>query len=172
MSVLADPSAGQAATPDPSVWHGCIPQINPATGLSTDYLNHFTEAVMVIAMLPTAPECVVDLMAWQPKSYVEHFEQSSFTDRDKIIAAYHGAPAEVRDGLERVSETLNTLLASTRDVMIQCVDAPNIGELTERALYWLNPLVERTAGVITGTARGSDAESATAQGAVDILFTR
>ena len=52
------------------------PNINPATGLSTDYLNHFTEALMVLEMVRDMPECIDDLRAWQPKTYTEHFAGS------------------------------------------------------------------------------------------------
>ena len=30
--------------------------INAATGLATDYLNHFNEAIMLLEMLASAPE--------------------------------------------------------------------------------------------------------------------
>jgi hypothetical protein len=32
--------------------------INPRTRLATDYLNHFNEAIMLLYMLSSAPECV------------------------------------------------------------------------------------------------------------------
>jgi hypothetical protein len=47
--------------------------INPATGLATDYLNHFNEAIMLLEMLSSCPDCRDDLLAWQPMSYREHF---------------------------------------------------------------------------------------------------
>ena len=56
--------------------------INPATGLSTDYLNHFTEAIMLLEMLSSCPECLDDFLGWRPKSYREHFAASRFSDRD------------------------------------------------------------------------------------------
>ena len=31
--------------------------INPRTGLASDYLNHFNEAVMLLDLLQQAPEC-------------------------------------------------------------------------------------------------------------------
>jgi len=34
--------------------------INPPTGLATDYLNHFSEAVMLLEMVPVMPECAED----------------------------------------------------------------------------------------------------------------
>ena len=47
--------------------------INPATGLATDYLNHFNEAIMLLEMLSSCPDCIEDFLAWQPLSYREHF---------------------------------------------------------------------------------------------------
>ena len=43
--------------------------INPQTGLATDYLNHFNEAVMLLDMIPDVPDCVQDFMEWRPLAY-------------------------------------------------------------------------------------------------------
>ena len=62
------------------------------TGLSTDYLNHFTEADHGAGdAAGTVPECLDDLLAWEPKTYREHFAASRFSNRDAIIAAYEAA---------------------------------------------------------------------------------
>src|SRR2546430_6889957 len=50
--------------------------INPRTGLATDYLNHFNEAVMLLEMIPDIPECAEDFLQWRPLSYAEHFTAS------------------------------------------------------------------------------------------------
>ncbi len=76
--------------------------INPVTGLATDYLNHFNEAIMLLEMLPMAPDCKADFLAWRPMSYAEHFAASHFKHRDLAIAAYEVAdpalsPAARRD---------------------------------------------------------------------------
>jgi hypothetical protein len=42
--------------------------INPRTGLATDYLNHFNEAIMLLEMIPDMPECAEDFLGWQPLS--------------------------------------------------------------------------------------------------------
>ena len=52
--------------------------INPRTGLATDYLNHFNEAVMLLEMIPDMPECAEDFLGWQPLTYREHFTASHF----------------------------------------------------------------------------------------------
>src|SRR6516225_7897250 len=41
--------------------------INPRTGLATDYLNHFNQAVMLLDMIPDMPECAEDFLQWQPR---------------------------------------------------------------------------------------------------------
>ena len=61
--------------------------INPRTGLATDYLNHFNEAVMLLEMIPDIPECVEDFLQWHPLSYAEHFTASNFAARDLAISA-------------------------------------------------------------------------------------
>ena len=42
--------------------------INPRTGLATDYLNHFNEAIMLLEMIPDMPECAEEFLAWHPRS--------------------------------------------------------------------------------------------------------
>src|SRR6058998_2382051 len=65
--------------------------INPTTGLATDYLNHFNEAIMLLEMIPAMPECADDFLSWQPLTYAEHFVASNFKGRDLAISAYNEA---------------------------------------------------------------------------------
>jgi len=46
---------------------GC--QHQSPTGLATDYLNHFNEAIMLLEMIPDMPECAEDFLQWRPLSY-------------------------------------------------------------------------------------------------------
>ena len=152
--------------------HLDIPNINPLTGLSTDYLNHFTEAVMALEVVTTIPECLPDLQAWRPKTYCEHFASSRFSNRDRVIAAYHNADPKVRDDLDRASETLNTVLQQTRDAVVAQLSTPIADELAARAVAWLKPLIARTAAVINGAAAGPSADRHCTQAAIDTLFGR
>src|SRR5919107_4817280 len=70
--------------------------INPRTGLATDYLNHFNEAIMLLEMVPDMPECAEDFLTWTPLSYAEHFWASNFKARDLAIEAYECADPKVR----------------------------------------------------------------------------
>src|SRR5580698_1252656 len=77
--------------------------INPATGLATDYLNHFNEAIMLLEMVSSCPECLEDFLGWRPMSYREHFVASRFTGRDLAIAAYDAADPDLRNCLDALA---------------------------------------------------------------------
>jgi hypothetical protein len=147
------------------------PKINPLTGLSTDYLNHFTEAVMVLELAGAMPECVEDLHTWRPKSYAAHFAASRFSNRDAIVAAYQAADPAVRNALDRNAELLNALTERSRDLICQQTDQAEIEAIARRAVERLRPLIARTAAVINGTV----VDAAGRQGpqpAIDAMFAR
>ena len=56
MLAVADCPIAPATTASPVTSGRSGPNINPVTGLSTDYLNHFTEAIMLLELLPADPE--------------------------------------------------------------------------------------------------------------------
>jgi hypothetical protein len=51
MLAVADCPIAPATTASPVTSGRTGPNINPVTGLSTDYLNHFTEAIMLLELL-------------------------------------------------------------------------------------------------------------------------
>src|SRR5438105_9348396 len=77
--------------------------INPRTGLATDYLNHFNEAVMLLEMIPDMPECAEDFLGWHPLTYREHFMASNFKARDLAIEAYHAADEAIRTEFDNIT---------------------------------------------------------------------
>ena len=87
--------------------------INPKTGLASDYLNHFNEAIMLLDLLPTTPECIVELIGWEPLSYEEHFAASHFKGKELAIAAYGMAEPAARAQLDELADTMNALLVAT-----------------------------------------------------------
>ena len=147
------------------------PNINPATGLSTDYLNHFTEAVMALEMVGTMPECLVDLRAWEVKTYPEHFAASHFSNRDAIIAAYQNADPAVRMALDQTSEVLNAMVWRTRELVLRHTGTAEVETVARRALNRLRPLIDRTVAVINGTAIQTPDRQGP-QAAVDAIFDR
>ena len=124
--------------------------INPATGLATDYLNHFNEAIMLLDLVATVPECLPDLMAWGPMSYQEHFAGSRFKDRELAVAAYHTADPAARAELERLADAMTALLLATRDAMMMEGCAVETAEEASKAAARLRALMAQAGAVING----------------------
>ena len=141
--------------------------INPATGLATDYLNHFNEAIMLLEMLSSVPECRDDFLGWRPMSYREHFEVSRFKGRAIAIAAYDAADPSVRDRLDALAGTMTAVLEATRAAMASDLPTQTAGALAERAAALLRPLVARAGAVINGEDAG---EPTAPQAVVDGLM--
>ena len=126
--------------------------INPATGLATDYLNHFNEAIMLLEMLSSCPDCLDDFLNWQPMSYREHFAASRFQGRDMAIAAYDAADPNLRSCLDTLAGTMTAVLQATRAALAADMPPEASGALAEHAAALLRPLAARAGAVINGDA--------------------
>jgi len=124
--------------------------INPRTGLATDYLNHFNEAVMLLEMVPDMPECAEDFLAWQPLSYAEHFTASNFKARDLAIEAYDTADARIRTEFDNVTSAITAILTAVGEAMREASQDKTRARLAEQATGWVKPLVTQAGGIING----------------------
>ena len=145
--------------------------INPVTGLATDYLNHFNEAIMLLEMLPMTPDCKEDFLTWRPMSYPEHFAASNFKHRDLAIAAYEVADPLFRRQLDEIADQMNRILMEAQEGLKGALSHHTIRILAEATAHWLRPLVARAGAVINGEAAAAQpiAEAAL-QDAIDALF--
>jgi hypothetical protein len=168
-----DAAADAPAILDPGRLNGT--NINPVTLLATDYLNHFNEAIMLLEMIPTAPECKEDFLTWRPLSYCSHFAQSRFKHRELAIAAYEVADPKYRNEIDQIARHMSMILLATCDAMRNELSPHTMGVLAETTARWLRPLVARAGAVINGeiddddTAATSDAAP---QDTIDALFDR
>ena len=144
--------------------------INPATGLATDYLNHFNEAIMLLEMLSSCPECRDDFLVWRPMSYREHFESSRFKGRVLAIAAYDAADPSLRGCLDTLAGTMTAVLEATRAAMGSDMAPESAVALAERAASLLRPLVARAGAVINGEDADDVGVPVTPQAVVDALM--
>src|SRR4029077_12034131 len=129
--------------------------INPRTGLATDYLNHFNEAIMLLEMIPDMPECAEDFLTWHPLSYSEHFWASNFRARDLAIEAYESADTKIRAEFDNITSTMTSILTAVGSAMRQVRQDKTRATLAEQAPAWVKPLVALAGGIING---GSEAD--------------
>jgi hypothetical protein len=124
--------------------------INPRTGLATDYLNHFNEAVMLLEMIPDMPDCAEDFLAWQPLSYCEHFAASNFRARELAIAAYDSADPAIRREFDGITSAMTSILTAVGTAMRQARQDKTRATLAQQATGWVKPLVTLAGGIING----------------------
>ena len=124
--------------------------INPRTGLATDYLNHFNEAIMLLEMIPDMPECAKDFLEWHPMSYAEHFTKSNFKARDLAIEAYESADEHIRAEFDNITSAMTSILTAVSEAMREAKQDKTRATLAEQATGWVKPLVALAGGIING----------------------
>jgi len=129
--------------------------INPRTGLATDYLNHFNEAIMLLEMIPDMPECATDFLQWRPLSYAEHFIASNFRARDLAIEAYESADPELRAEFDHMTQMMTNILTAVGQAMREVCQDSTRAKLAVQAIGWLRELVAATGGIINSGTEGN-----------------
>ncbi|MGL4728536.1 MAG: hypothetical protein ACRCWO_07250 [Bosea sp. (in: a-proteobacteria)] len=117
--------------------------------LSTDYLNRYNEALMLIEMASMDPTIVEDLAAWRPLGYVAHFENAGLRCGPGAIAAYQcltplsrQAFEHLCSGMDRlvmsVVNALNALKAPEDAVFVVDIAVSSFKSLLSRATAFIN----------------------------------
>ncbi len=139
--------------------------VNPTTGLATDYLNVFNEALMLISLVGEAPELLDELADWTPSAYDEHFRNSGFQHRDVVIAAYEAADPVLRADFDAAAHELCgsvdaavTQLSALHDTRQPLVDA------AQELLVQLQNEIASLSAMINGGGVSAS------QDAIDALF--
>jgi hypothetical protein len=147
--------------------------ISPVTWLATDYLNHFNEAIMLLEMYSSHPDCLDDILAWKPKSYREHFSSSQFKESKVALAAYDAADPQARRDLESLSDMMTVVLQATCAAMRSEMPPEEAKALTESVVSGLKPLVARAGAVINGDSpKSADDAEPDPQSFADIILKR
>jgi hypothetical protein len=159
-AVRTDLPTSRPTGPEAEAWAAKLraANINPRTGLATDYLNHFNEAIMLLEMIPDMPECAEDFLGWTPLSYAEHFTASNFKGRDLAIEAYELADSKIRADFDGVASTMTSILTAVGKAMREVRQDKTRATLAEQAIVWVKPLVTLAGGIING-AREADVDT-------------
>ncbi|MDA7948438.1 MAG: hypothetical protein MPJ78_13310 [Hyphomicrobiaceae bacterium] len=157
--------------------------VNPETLLTTDYLNHFNEIIMLLELVPSAPvQFASELAEWQHESYEEHFTHSGFRDKELAIVCYHNAPEDIRHAFDSsiadLEQEMILLLQQVQD-KINTGDTEGLTRLCDEGVPRLQDLVQISAGIVNGAlpnmpeaANQNDAPAGASatQSDVDALF--
>jgi hypothetical protein len=135
--------------------------LDPETLLATDYLNHFNEIVMLLEMVPDMPEIMEEVKAWQPKSYVDHFRDSTIADRELAMETYAHVLPVYKEPFDQTVDQLNNLIASCVDRLEHYIAAGDEGMLREQASVMsrmIQRLLDTASGIIHGATKTMDQE--------------
>lgn len=141
--------------------------IDEKTLLATDYLNHFNEIVMLLEMVPDMPEILEEAKAWQPKSYCDHFRDSTFHDRDLAVEAYAAVPSRFRQPFEETIEHMNRLVAQALEHLEDTMGTGD-NELLRAKATAVSRALQRLMDVASAIIHGSSV--AMAQDEIDALL--
>lgn len=148
--------------------------VHSVSGLATDYLNVFNEALMLLSLAGDEPEMLEELADWTAPDYATHFQQSGFAARDVIIAAYETAPQAVRAPFDAAAAQL---AAAIQKVVAQLTRAQAAGgdlpamiqvvtESLQRDIARLDALIHGGAEALASNA----SDGSGAQASIDALF--
>lgn len=143
--------------------------VNPETGLATDYLNHFNEAVMLLDMAGDMPELAEELLEWEPVSYEQHYIRTNYHGTETVIGAWKAAPHSVRAYFETLISGLDNALEEAKLYVRD-------GE-TDKAIALKSEDIEPLLAAARACVNGSDEpnpyqddNSASDQAEIDALF--
>ncbi len=128
--------------------------LNRKSLLATDSLNHFNDVVMLFDLIADMLECFEEVVAWQPKSYQDHFRDSGVSDCDFAIEAYEFAPTDYQEMFDYTVDRMNTLVAISLariKTALNSGEVNNVSIATECASRDLMRLTELASTVINGT---------------------
>jgi len=145
--------------------------VNPKTGLATDYLNHFNEVIMLMEMLPDMPDCAEDVLEWAPCGYCTHFEKSGLKDIDVVILAYHAVPKEIKALFETLVIQIDAAVEQAQNLLRGGVTDEVVQQVALLASEDIKPLIAAASGAINGSDESEeDYVDESVQAEVDALF--
>lgn len=129
-----------------------------APQLSTDYLNRFSEALMLIEIALDDETVIEDLKAWRGVGYRAHFETSSLRCAPAAMAAYDMVPLPRRRAFDGVCASMARLVTTVTALLVEDRDNPELPAIIEVASEALRRLIGRSTQFINANG-GTDIEA-------------
>jgi hypothetical protein len=144
-----------------------------APALSNDYLNHFSEVLMLIELACEAPDALDDLAAWRPLGYAAYFRVSPLRGASAALAAYEALPVERRAAFEALTDAMGRLAVGAIEALRQPDETGDAAMAALATAATLRRLTQRAARFLASGGDGlpQDGEAETEmQAAIDRLL--
>lgn len=133
--------------------------VNPRTGLATDYLNLFNEYIMLAELVSDGSMEHDILLDWQPMDYEGHFVHSGFRGVETVVSAFRALDEEQREHFENDANMLLEMISCHQTAI------PAAPCLTSIKLQR-----DVVASLISGSTTGDLVEIEDSQASIDALF--
>ncbi|PTM38874.1 hypothetical protein [Bosea sp. 124] len=142
--------------------------------LSTDFLNRYSEALMLIELAADDDGVVDDLRAWRSVTYREHFEGSPLRCTPSALAAYDRLAPACRAGFEDLCRAMSRLVETATALLAERRVGLEPATIVEVASDALRRQISRAAQFINanGTVEIGNVESRVLQAEIDALLAR
>jgi hypothetical protein len=140
--------------------------------LSTDYLNRYGEALMLIEMALGDPSVLDDLAVWRPETYTAHFQGCGLRCAPQAIASYEALPPLSRGAFEALCMAMNRLIETCIMTMRETPSPEASAPVIEIAAQAFRNLLMRATAFINSGGDMSEAvyDQVELQGAIDGLM--
>lgn len=140
--------------------------------LSTDYLNRYGEALMLLELAAMDSEIAGDLAQWKAVGYREHFENSQLRCAAEAIEAYGDLDAAHRTGFDELCRAMNRLILSASALLRDLSPGPHLDAVVAAASESLRELIARATQFINanGDLDLGEIHSRNLQAEIDGLF--
>ncbi|PZU93067.1 MAG: hypothetical protein DI527_07405 [Chelatococcus sp.] len=124
-----------------------------APQLSTDFLNRYSEALMLIEIALDDESIVDDLKAWRPLGYRAHFENSPLRCAASALAAYDVITPVRRKAFESVCTSMSRLVTTVTALLAEGRGNPELPMIVAVASEALRRLIARSTQFINANGR-------------------
>lgn len=142
--------------------------------LSTDFLNRYSEALMLIEMATSDDSVIEDLQSWRGLCYRGHFEISPLRCAAEALAAYDRIDLALRESFEEVCRSMARLVMTVTALLAETSPSPELPEIIEVAGEALRRQIARATQFINanGMIDIGAFEDAALQAQIDALLAR
>jgi hypothetical protein len=140
--------------------------------LSTDYLNHYGEALMLIEMAVMDLSAIEDLRAWRPQTYRQHFSTSALRCAPGALLAYEQLGRTEMGAFESLCSAMNRLVDTVLLVLTEATTPGDAAMVVDVAAAAFRSLLARATAFINsgGTLASAQFDGRALQQAVDLLM--
>lgn len=142
--------------------------------LSTDFLNRYSEALMLIEMVAMDDSILADLQAWRAVGYREHFATSALRCAASALAAYDDLNPNRARAFDEACNAMTRLVRTVTALLAETPPQPELPVIIEVASEALRRQIARTTQFINanGTIDIGKFEDTALQAQIDALLAR